>query len=572
MPIKHKFVSEKADGTDATRVQPTGWNEDHEITGFLSKFDQLSATPNAVPFVDAAGNGALAPSTPTGRAILAIASFAALLTELAGAPLDSPVFTGAPRAPTPDALDNSTKLATTEFVRAAVAALVGSSPATLDTLQELADALGNDPDFAATTAAALGNRLRVDDNQGLSPMQQAQGLLNLGVIIGTAANNVLRLDAGGKLPAVDGSQLLGIVFEGALRFDQAQALAAAEKARAVANLSVDQMLGYRNKVINGNFDIWQRQTSQTSSGYGSDDRWSNKHLGSTKVHSREAFALGQTDVPGNPRFFSRTVVTSVAGAGNYVMKVQAIEDVRTLAGRKVTLTFYAKADAPLTIGVWLRQHFGTGGTPSTDVEGFGGMNIELSTDWQRHDMVFDVPSISGKALGTDDNSSLKVIFVFDDDTRRHSGTFDLARVSLVEGDASFEVDPFSPRHIQQEIELCERYYEKSYLLDTFPGANTPPLSNRGQFVGLKGVSDLFRLGPSFRVRKRAAPSVQIYNGATSGRVGTEYSDSIQPDQANIVSEANFRVNITVAAGSPWTTRAVGTPVMFQWTADAELPV
>lgn len=572
MPIKHKFVSEKADGTDATRVQPTGWNEEHEITGFLSKFDHLSATPDAVPFIDAAGNGALAPSTTTGRAILAIASFAALLTELAGAPLDSPAFTGAPRAPTPDALDNSTKLATTEFVRAAVASLVGSSPATLDTLQELADALGGDPDFAATTAAALGNRLRVDDNQGLSPMQQAQGLLNLGVIIGTAANNVLRLDAGGKLPAVDGSQLLGIVFEGALRFDQAQALAAAAKGQAVANLSVDQMLGYRNKVINGNFDVWQRQTSQTSSGYGSDDRWSNKHLGSTKVHTREAFAPGQTDVPGNPRYYSRTVVTSVAGAGNYVMKVQAIEDVRTLAGRKVTLTFYAKADADRPATVWLTQTFGTGGAPSGSVDDIAATPLELTATWLRFDIVADLPSIAGKTIGTDENSSLQIRFSFDDDTNRQSGTFDLARVSLVEGDASLESDPFSPRQIQQEMELCERYYEKSYLLDMFPGANNPPLSNRGQFVGMKMVSDLFRFGPSFRVRKRAVPSAQIYHGASLNRVTTENGDSIQPDQALVVSETDLRVNITIGAGAPWTSRALGMPVMFHWTADAELPV
>lgn len=68
----------------------------------------------------------------------------------------------------------------------------------------------------------------------------------------------------------------------------------------------------KNYIINSNFDYWQRNTTQTSSGYGSDDRWINDHGGSTKAHSRQAFTLGQTDVPNDPKYFSRTVVTSVA--------------------------------------------------------------------------------------------------------------------------------------------------------------------------------------------------------------------------------------------------------------------
>lgn len=62
---------------------------------------------------------------------------------------------------------------------------------------------------------------------------------------------------------------------------------------------------FRNKIINGDFDIWQRGVSQTSSGYGSADRWRNTHAGSTKTTSRQAFTFGQTDVPGNPTYYMR---------------------------------------------------------------------------------------------------------------------------------------------------------------------------------------------------------------------------------------------------------------------------
>ena len=69
--------------------------------------------------------------------------------------LASPTFTGAPKAPTVATGTNNTQLATTAFVQAAITALINSSPAALDTLNELATALGNDPNFATTITNAL---------------------------------------------------------------------------------------------------------------------------------------------------------------------------------------------------------------------------------------------------------------------------------------------------------------------------------------------------------------------------------------------------------------------------------
>ncbi|MEH3408719.1 phage tail protein, partial [Enterobacter quasiroggenkampii] len=79
------------------------------------------------------------------------------------APKASPTFTGTPKAPTAAAGNNSTQLANTAFVQAAIAGLVGSSPAALDTLNELAAALGNDPNFAATMTNALANKQPLDN-------------------------------------------------------------------------------------------------------------------------------------------------------------------------------------------------------------------------------------------------------------------------------------------------------------------------------------------------------------------------------------------------------------------------
>ena len=78
------------------------------------------------------------------------------------ADIASPEFTGTPKAPTATAGTNTTQIATTEFVTAAVAAaisaLVDSSPAALDTLKELATALGNDANFSTTVTNALANK------------------------------------------------------------------------------------------------------------------------------------------------------------------------------------------------------------------------------------------------------------------------------------------------------------------------------------------------------------------------------------------------------------------------------
>ncbi|EOG5488471.1 phage tail protein [Enterobacter hormaechei] len=78
------------------------------------------------------------------------------------APLASPALTGTPTAPTAAQTVNNTQIATTAFVKSALAALVGSSPAALDTLNELAAALGNDPNFATTMTNALAGKQPLD--------------------------------------------------------------------------------------------------------------------------------------------------------------------------------------------------------------------------------------------------------------------------------------------------------------------------------------------------------------------------------------------------------------------------
>ncbi len=97
-----------------------------------------------------------APTAAAGTNTTQLATTAFVRTETASrAPLASPAFTGTPTAPTAAGGTNTTQLATTAFVRAEVSALVGAAPAALDTLNELASALGNDAAFAATMTTSL---------------------------------------------------------------------------------------------------------------------------------------------------------------------------------------------------------------------------------------------------------------------------------------------------------------------------------------------------------------------------------------------------------------------------------
>ncbi|WP_248787055.1 phage tail protein [Escherichia coli] len=93
------------------------------------------------------------------------------------APLSSPVLTGTPTAPTAAQSVNNTQIATTAFVKSAIAAMVGSAPAALDTLNELAAALGNDPNFATTMLNALAGKQPLDNTLTHLSGKDVAGLL-----------------------------------------------------------------------------------------------------------------------------------------------------------------------------------------------------------------------------------------------------------------------------------------------------------------------------------------------------------------------------------------------------------
>ncbi|HGJ5129196.1 TPA: phage tail protein [Salmonella enterica subsp. enterica serovar Orientalis] len=122
---------------------------------------------------------------------------------LAYAKLASPNFTGKPTAPTADQSSNDTQLATTAFVRSAIAALVDSSPGALDTLNELAAALGDDPNFATTMTNALAGKQPLDGtltNLSGKDVPALLQYLGLGETINLAASALQKSQNGSDIP------------------------------------------------------------------------------------------------------------------------------------------------------------------------------------------------------------------------------------------------------------------------------------------------------------------------------------------------------------------------------------
>jgi hypothetical protein len=328
----------------------------------------------------------------------------------------------------------------------------------------------------------------------------------------------------------------------AVRVDASQSFTQAQRGQARANIGGSILAGFRNKLINGDFDIWQRGTSfaQSAGGYTA-DRWTSIYAGAPAniTHSRQSFPVGQADVPGNPKFFYRITNTSIGSVTLQAFE-QRIEGVETLSGKQVTLTFFMKASAAFTLEASLcrlYQNFGTGGSPSPQVDNnFVGAlsDTAVTTSWKKFTVTRSLPSIAGKTLGSNGNDYLRLYLAL---PMTVGLSIDIAHVSLVEGDATAEDDPFAPRHPQQEVALCQRYYQE----------------RNGVFR--QYTTNVFRLSLPLPVPLRGNPTLAKSYSASAG---------VQTDNASATStELNLDYQYT-SAGSG------AIDVVFTFRLDAEL--
>jgi hypothetical protein len=245
----------------------------------------------------------------------------------------------------------------------------------------------------------------------------------------------------------------------------------------VADSSTSTGLRYRadyaagkNAIINGDFFINQRQfTSTTTDGAYGFDRWVLASGGGC-TYSAQTFTAGAAPVAGYEGVnFAQLLTTGQSGTTVYSILRQNIENVRTYAGNTVTVSFWAKAASGTPkIALEWTQNFGSGGSPSGEVDTYAGQ-ATISTSWARYSITFAVPSISGKTVGTTANtSSNKVSFWVSAGSAYNartgsigiqSNTFQIWGVQAEIGSVATAFETATGT-LQGELAACQRYYQR----------------------------------------------------------------------------------------------------------------
>jgi len=320
----------------------------------------------------------------------------------------------------------------------------------------------------------------------------------------------------------------------------------------------------RQAIINGNFDIWQRGTSGFTADEYTADRWIQGLSGASMTTSRQAFTVGQTDVPNNPNYYLRMNVTTGADMARIMHKIEGVEK---FSGQEVTLSFWAKGTNPGggVIYTGYLQAFGSGG--SAAVEDYEVDSHTLTSSWQKFTSTFTVPSISGKTVGA--SSYLQIHFNQASDTSADAWVLDLSQVQLCAGSVAL---PFQPKSYGEELAACERYYQSSFDYGVTPAINldTPQISSVA--TGTIGTFPI-----KFSVRMRTTPTMTTWNKnvsttGISSLAWTEINDAfnfaLERTDGNISTNHKNTTGFTL---KPSGVLSAGySKIKLNWQADAEL--
>jgi hypothetical protein len=350
---------------------------------------------------------------------------------------------------------------------------------TLSNLSELG--VGTAPDASNPFAAKLNSALwtaRFDGEGGTGDLRYTlnketpENVLSLLFQSGWSGRAELGLTGSDDLSLKVSAD--GAIWTEALRVDGA---VGAITAPALTALNGDALGGLRNFLINGDFCVHQRGTSQT--GLYPADRWFRTGSGGVNhVFTQESFTPGQTDVAGSPAHYLRW---SMDAAPSGAAIEQRVEDLRQFSGRTVTYSFWARADTARSIEVRLQQYWG-GGSPAAVFADTAAH--ALGTAWTRITRTVDLPSIAGQTLAPGHYLALR-FFV---PGASSAPTFDFADVQLEPGPVA---TPFERRSLGLELSLCQRYFQR----------RTVRTENGARHVGLSPM--------------RAAPTLSLSAGSAA---------------------------------------------------------
>ena len=292
--------------------------------------------------------------------------------------------------------------------------------------------------------------------------------------------------------------------------------------RTKLSTSLQNNIGGKNYFINGSFNIWQAGNLAMGTGNRySADMVSNSSVGTTYSSTQTAWPVGQTDVDPRAVSYIRNAVISVAGASNFSNMQFTMEDVRTLAGKQVTVSFWAQCTtATQPISLELSQLFGAGGSATVRVN-MGQKTITGA--WQRFTATANVPSISGKTIGTMPHSLILTIWLdagSDYNARtgslgQRTGGWNFWGLKVEEGS---EATPFVVEEYSTDYDRCCRFYWAPPLDG---GASGGPICWSGDV----GALSAYHTVATFPTKMAYVPSVTCVEGTSTGFAATPATPS-----------------------------------------------
>ena len=384
---------------------------------------------------------------------------------------------------------------------------------------------------------------------------------------------------------------MSVTITGADGIDKIQDGAVVTADIADANVTTTKIastvpLGTKNLIINGDMRIAQRGTSAVSGDANFPvDRWRIVGNQASKYSAQQS-----SDVPSGQGFTNSIVLTSLSSytesAGDYFLLQHRFEanniahlEYGTANAKSVTLSFWVKSSLTGTFAGALRD----GGSYSTSY--IFEYTILAANTWEKKTITISGPTtgtwLSGTSVGAELSFAAGGGSNFDGTASAWQSTNDyltaaatrivntnaatlyLTGVQLEEGDTatSFEHRPYGA-----ELALCERYYQKNYLMEDAPGVSTSGENTRYMHGSSDGSSN-GAAGIFWRCRMRATPTVTFYtDGGTQGQWNYARSGASGAGSFIAYRVGDTGANGYMGVGAAWATCSV----WGNWTASAEV--
>ena len=268
----------------------------------------------------------------------------------------------------------------------------------------------------------------------------------------------------------------------------------------------NQVDNFKNKIINGNFDFWQRLRGLEGSSFAitnstSDitafvpDRWflTTDMSGSDSFSAsieQKSHPTSQSEILSLPKYYTRfsgVVTENSTGNNTQCGFAQRIEGVRTLAGKQVTVSFWVRGSTSGFASFRVSQKFGSGGSPTAQVN-VGQRDFAIAENaWTKVIFTFSMPSIaSGAVIGNRLDDAVEVAFqtycskdfLKASSKVNYTGTLDISQVQVEEG---AQATLFDKRMPQVELDMCQRYFEVGFVNDTEYAKGTSSATDRTNF-------------------------------------------------------------------------------------------